>query len=268
MEKITILGTGSAMTTKCYNTCFTISNGNEHFLVDAGGGNTILVNLEKSNININNIKHMFISHTHGDHILGAPWVIRAIATQISKNLYNGHFTIYGEKSVLKSLNDICNIVLKKQFLNMFGKEILFKEIIDNQTLNILGRKTTFFDIHSTKLIQFGFKTQLLNAKTLTFLGDEPFKENLMDFCKNTNYLLHEAFCLYSDVDKFKPYEKHHVTVKDAAYNASFLNVKNLILYHSEDKNLASRQVLYTKEASKEFSGNIFVPNDLDIIDLI
>ncbi|MGL4990040.1 MAG: MBL fold metallo-hydrolase, partial [Sarcina sp.] len=74
MENLTILGTGSAMVTKCYNTCFTISNNDEHFLVDAGGGNTILVNLEKSNINIDKIKHMFISHTHGDHILGAPWV--------------------------------------------------------------------------------------------------------------------------------------------------------------------------------------------------
>ena len=47
MEKLRMLGTGSAMVTKCYNTCFTISNNeeNEYFLVDAGGGNTILSNL-------------------------------------------------------------------------------------------------------------------------------------------------------------------------------------------------------------------------------
>ena len=53
MEKITLLGTGSAMVTKCYNTCFTISKDDEYFLVDCGGGNTILTNLEKSNIPIN-----------------------------------------------------------------------------------------------------------------------------------------------------------------------------------------------------------------------
>ena len=47
MEKLTFMGTGSAMVTKCYNTCFTISNNDEYFLVDAGGGNTILTNLEK-----------------------------------------------------------------------------------------------------------------------------------------------------------------------------------------------------------------------------
>ncbi|HEX9026900.1 MAG TPA: MBL fold metallo-hydrolase, partial [Clostridium sp.] len=30
MEKINILGTGSAMVTKCYNTCFTLSKDDEH----------------------------------------------------------------------------------------------------------------------------------------------------------------------------------------------------------------------------------------------
>ena len=56
MESVNFLGTGSAMVTKCYNTCFTISNGKEYFLIDTGGGNTILSNLEKSNIDIGNIQ--------------------------------------------------------------------------------------------------------------------------------------------------------------------------------------------------------------------
>ena len=50
--KITMLGTGHATVTKCYNTCFTISENGKHFLVDAGGGNGILKQLEDANINI------------------------------------------------------------------------------------------------------------------------------------------------------------------------------------------------------------------------
>ncbi len=45
--ELIMLGTGNAMVTKCYNTCFAIRNGAEYFLVDAGGGNGILVQLEK-----------------------------------------------------------------------------------------------------------------------------------------------------------------------------------------------------------------------------
>ena len=35
--KLTILGTGNAMVTKCYNTCFAIENDGHYFLVDGGG---------------------------------------------------------------------------------------------------------------------------------------------------------------------------------------------------------------------------------------
>lgn len=41
-EKIIMLGTGSAMVTDCYNTCFLLKSENDCLLVDAGGGNGIL----------------------------------------------------------------------------------------------------------------------------------------------------------------------------------------------------------------------------------
>ena len=61
MELI-MLGTGSAMVTKCYNTCFALRREEEYFLVDAGGGNGILSQLEKAEIDYKNIKGMFITH--------------------------------------------------------------------------------------------------------------------------------------------------------------------------------------------------------------
>ena len=44
MELI-MLGTGNAMVTRCYNTCFVLSSGEEYFLVDALAGNIFLLNL-------------------------------------------------------------------------------------------------------------------------------------------------------------------------------------------------------------------------------
>lgn len=267
MEKIFILGTGSAMVTKCYNTCFTISHNDEHFLVDAGGGNTILTHLEKSDISINNIHNMFISHNHNDHILGCIWVIRAAAQGILNNKYDGNLNIYGHGLAIEALKTISSFVLQKKFLKLFGERIIFNEVTDGSQAVILGRKTTFFDIQSTKDLQFGFTTELHNKKSLTFLGDEPYRETVKQYCENVDYLFHEAFCLYSQREIFKPYEKHHATAKDACKNASDLNVKNVILYHTEDKNLENRKALYIEEGSSEFSGNIYVPDDLDVITL-
>ncbi len=267
MEKLNILGTGFAMATKCYNTCFTISDGQEYFLVDAGGGNTILANLEKSNIPIGKIHNMFISHTHNDHILGAAWIIRAVAQGILNNKYEGDFNIYGHKDVIEAIKTISFLTLQKKFTKMFENRILFHEVVDGYETNILGRNIVFFDINSTKLLQYGFTTTLLNGKILTFLGDEPYRECVKKYCYKVDYLFHEAFCLYEDRQIFKPYEKHHATAKDACENARKLDVKNIILYHTEDKLLDKRKEAYTKEGQAVFNGNIYVPDDLEIINL-
>lgn len=267
MEKLNILGTGFAMATKCYNTCFTLSKDDEYFLVDAGGGNTILSNLEKSNIQINKIHNMFISHTHNDHILGSIWIIRAVAQGILNNKYEGDLDIYGHKEVLEAMKTMSFLTLQGKFTKMFGERILFHEVTNGYEAKILGRDTTFFDINSTKILQYGFKTILSSGKTLTFLGDEPYREGIKKYCQGVDYLFHEAFCLYEQREIFKPYEKHHATAKDACANAKELEAKSVILYHTEDKSLEKRKELYTKEGREVFSGNIYVPDDLDVIEL-
>lgn len=267
MEFLNILGTGCAMVTKCYNTCFALSEGHEHFLVDTGGGNTILSNLEKSNIPVNEIHHVFISHRHNDHITGIIWVIRAIAQQMINGKYEENLTIYSHESNIEAIRTISGLLLEKKFTKYFDDRIKFVEIYDGCRLPILSWNIEFFDIKSTKQLQFGFTTTLKNGKKLTFLGDEPYREELFKYADKADYLLHEAFCLYSQKDIFKPYEKHHATVKDACENASRLNAKTIILYHTEDKNIVNRKKLYTEEGGEFFNGTILVPEDLEVINL-
>jgi ribonuclease Z len=47
-DYITMLGTGNALATRCYNTCFTLHGEKGVLLVDAGGGNGILTQMEVS----------------------------------------------------------------------------------------------------------------------------------------------------------------------------------------------------------------------------
>mgnify|MGYP000573934803 CR=1 FL=1 len=77
----------------------------------------------------------------------------------------------------------------------------------------------------------------------------------------------KLFCLDGEKDEFKPYEKHHGTVKDSAELAQELQVKNLLLWHTEDKNIRKRKSLYKKEAKKYYKGNVYVPYDREIIEL-
>lgn len=56
---ITMLGTGNAMVTECYNTCFVLEDGDKHLLVDGGGGNTLLRQLKQAGFDWKDMREIF-----------------------------------------------------------------------------------------------------------------------------------------------------------------------------------------------------------------
>lgn len=263
--ELIILGTGNATVTRCYNTCFALKRDKDYLLVDAGGGNGILSQLEKAGIPYSGIHDIFVTHAHTDHILGVIWMIRMIAQQMNKKEYEGTLRIYGHDRVIEVLTTICRLTLPNKILARIGKDIVFHELHHADTFTAIDMDFQCFDIGSTKEKQFGFRTVLPNAQSLVCLGDEPYNEANRSFVENADWMLCEAFCLYEDRERFRPYEKHHSTALDAGKLAQQLGIKNLLLYHTEDKTLATRKEKYTAEARQHFSGNILVPDDLERI---
>ena len=258
---ITMLGTGNAHATRCYNTCFTLcSSGCSVLMVDAGGGNGILNQMEKVNMKFVDFHDIFVTHAHTDHLLGVVWMIR-MALEEKQCL-----RVWSHRKVLNLLNHICRQILPSYEENMGGL-VTMHEIEDGYNFEVGDLRLQCFDIHSTKERQFGFTALLPDGQQLCCLGDEPFRPQCRQYAEGADWLMSEAFCLYEDCELFKPYEKNHSTVLDAARLAEELGVKNLILYHTEDRTLDTRRERYTKEAEKAFRGQIFVPDDLERITL-
>ncbi len=134
-------------------------------------------------------------------------------------------------------------------------------------LNIIGHDVTFFDIGSTKTKQFGFSMDIGGGEKLTCCGDEPYYDCEEQYVRNSKWLLHEAYCLYSERDIFEPYKIYHTTVKDACELAESMNVSNLVLYHTEDSHFPDRKRLFTEEGSRYYHGRLFVPDDLEVFEL-
>ena len=63
------------------------------------------------------------------------------------------------------------------------------------------------------------------------------------------------------------FSNHHSTALDAGRLAAELGVKNLVLYHTEDRNLDTRKQSYMREAAQAFSGTVYVPDDLERINI-
>ena len=265
--RLYVFGTGNATVTRCYNTCFAIRRGDEYFMTDAGGGNGILSILEQMEVPIPSIRHLFVTHEHTDHILGVVWMIRMAATAIKKGIFPDGLSIYCHDGLADTIRTLCRLTIQEKYYSLIGGPIRIIPVKDGETRSILGIETTFFDIHSTKARQFGFAAVLPDGKRVCFPGDEPLPPSCEGFAAGSDWLFHEAFCLYRDREKYRPYEKHHSTVKDACELAERLGVSRLLLWHTEDHTLPERRRLYLEEGRACFHGTICVPEDREILTL-
>lgn len=261
MEKLIVLGTGNASVTHCFNTCFALRHGEEYLLVDAGGGNGILAALEQQQIPLEQIHHIFVTHAHSDHILGMAWMIRMIGTKMNKGTYQGTLSIYCHKELEEAIKTIASLTVQAKICRHFDERIQFHVVEDGTVLDILGSRFTFLDIRSTKAKQTGFSCVTSNGIRVAFPGDEPCPDFLFDIFRDADWMFHEAFCLYEERSRFKPYEKHHSTVRDACELAQSLSIKNLILWHTEDKDITHRKERYLAEGTPVYAGNLYVPDD-------
>lgn len=264
--KATFLGTGCAMVLKRYNTCFLLEQDDHKLLVDAGGGSEILIRLDKLGIPVTALGGMFVTHSHSDHILGTPWVIRAVATAMAEEGYTGTFTVAACQRTLSDIRTICEMILGKKLTKFFDSQILFRQVSDGEALDLAGFHITAFDIGSKKMQQFGFLLDLPDGQHLCFAGDEPVKPSTEKYAKGAKWLFSEAYCLHADRDIYKPYERSHVTSLDAGNLAQEMGVRNMVIYHTADYG-SDRRDRMTQEAASVFSGNIYVPEDMESIQL-
>lgn len=107
MERLVVLGTGNALATACYNTCFALENDRGIVLVDAGGGNGILAQIQKADLQWERIRHLIVTHEHCDHLLGVVWVFRKITTMIKADQYKQDFHIWCHAKLEQTIRLIC-----------------------------------------------------------------------------------------------------------------------------------------------------------------
>lgn len=154
MNTITMLGTGNATVTQCYNTCFALQTDTTLLLVDGGGGNGVLRQLKKAGIGIADIHHLFVTHAHTDHILGVIWIIRMVAQ--CKD-YESQFHVYGNDKVQLVIRTIIDMILAKKQLAKVAERVVFHELHDGDKFEVGDIGMQCFDIHSTKEKQYGFR---------------------------------------------------------------------------------------------------------------
>ena len=267
VTKITMLGTGNGGTLDLYNTCFVIQNKQGVFLIDTGGSIEIIKRLKQSGIKLEEMKNIFISHSHTDHILGLIWMFKKMSRMAMHGNIKEKIHIYCNDVVYEAIRGISSYVLPSVLMEAIDNITDFVVLNDGDKHTINGIDYEFFDILAKGTKQFGFEC-MLDGNRFVFLGDETLNPLLNERVRNADYVTHEAFCLDREENIFHAYEKNHSTALSAAKTMNELSVKNLILYHTEESHGVDRKRLYLEEAQSVFNGNVIVPDDLEEIPFV
>lgn len=268
--KLTVLGCHSATPRVNANpTSQFLEIKNHNFLIDCGEGTQ--VQLRKYGIKFSKIKHIFISHLHGDHLFG---LVGLIATFSSLNREN-ELHVYGPKGIkdiitlqLKLSNSWTHYPLffheltsKKQELifedkntevhtiplshRIYTNGFLFKEKLGERKLNMSAiSKYKEIETCDYQNLKNGRDFTLENGTILEnkLLTLDPTSPKSYAFCSDTSYFpeivpqIKEVTGLYHEATFLKDKEAlaittKHSTAEQAAKIAKQAEVKNLIIGH-------------------------------------
>ena len=268
--KLTILGCHSATPRVNANpTAQFLEIKNHNFLIDCGEGTQ--VQLRKYSIKFFKIKHIFISHLHGDHFFGliglistfrllnretelhiyAPKGLKEIITlqlKLSNSWTNYPLVFHGltsKKSELIFEDEKVEVHTIPLNHRIYTNGFLFKEKLGERKLNMNAiNEYKEIDICDYQNLKNGRDYTLENGTILKnkILTLDPPKPKSYAFCSDTAYfpeivpIIKNANCLYHETTFLKDKETlaettKHATAAHAASIAQQANVKQLIIGH-------------------------------------
>ncbi|MBI4095705.1 MAG: ribonuclease Z [DPANN group archaeon] len=284
--KLTILGTGSAMPTPSrQHSATALDIGPEVLLFDCGEGTQL--QLMKAGISHNKISKIFITHWHGDHVLGLPGLIQSM----SLNKRTKPLNIYGPAKTRENFRKISEA---------FGVFPTFKASITELKPGAFNAEKYSISVanakHNSPCLAFAFQekpkvkvnlnylkkfvlvnnpiigdlikgkdivwqgkkikakdaTFLEKGKKIVYLLDSAYSKHLENFAKDADALLCEA----TFADDMKDFAKEfgHMTATQAATLAKKANVKKLIITHFSQRYKDTNILL--KEAKKVFADTV------------
>ena len=267
--KLTILGCYSATPRVNTNpTSQVLEIKNHVFLIDCGEGTQ--VQLRRHKVKFNRIKHIFISHLHGDHYFGlaglvstfrlltreadlhiyAPKGLKEVITlqmKLAESWTNYRLIFHELNSNASELifeDDKVEVFTIPLNHRIYANGFLFKEKEGERKLNMSAVIKANIDKAYYKKLQQGADVineddVLINNKLVT---KPPLKPKSYAFCSDTDYneamvpVINEVDVLYHESTFLDKHERlaeptKHSTAKQAATIAKLANVGKLILGH-------------------------------------
>ena len=295
--QLVFLGTSCAKPTKnrSHSAIF-LSHSSDGILFDCGEGTQRQMTL--AGIKPTKVNKIFISHWHGDHILGLGGLIQTLG--ISE--YDKTLKIYGPKGSKKFYDHLTKSMQFEQRI-----EVEIHELENDQTVNFPKFKIKAYslkhgpetlgyrfiekdkrrirldkikklgipegpllgELQEGKEISFKNKkiksedvTSIVKGRIIAYLPDSIVGKNTLSIAENANIMISDS--TFSEKLREKADEHEHLTARQAAEIANQANVKQLILTHFSTRYKNTSEL---KEEAEEIFPNVLCAEDFMKINL-
>jgi ribonuclease BN (tRNA processing enzyme) len=225
--RLTIIGCGDAFGAGGrLQTSFHVQTGAHAFLIDCGA--STLIGLRKLGLDPNLIDTVFLSHLHGDHFGGLPWLL-IDAHFVSKR--TRPLTIAGPVGTEQRLATLAETLYPGTLTAKRAFDVSFIEYEERKPVEANGVTVTPYEVrHPSGAPPYALRFAL-EGKVLAFTGDTGWVEALYDVAQGADLFLSE--CFQYDV-------KHpiHLDYKTIEANYEKLGAKRMVLTHMGEAMLA------------------------------
>ena len=217
--QLTVLGSGDAFGAGGrLHSAYLVEGAGATFIVDCGS--TVLHGLKRCGVDPARIDFVVLSHLHGDHFGGVPFLFMDF-------LYQSHrtrpITIYGPPGTEARVRELFAALYKQQALEPLPYRVVFVELQPGTTAVQGVSIETFAVPHVAELTCYGFRIGVA-GKSIVYSGDTGWTDELAARSADADLFICEC-------STFETRLPIHISYPEIAARAATLRCRRLILSH-------------------------------------
>jgi ribonuclease BN (tRNA processing enzyme) len=251
--RVILLGTGSSLNAERAQSSIAVPlAGRETLLIDASSGVVLLHRLEAAGIALEDIRHLFVTHRHFDHVGGLAPLLVALS-----QLPEAALTVHAAPETLGALRELLAITAPG-VEDWVGKRLRWRELAPHHPTRAGGAEVTPFWVdHGIECV--GLRVSQ-GPSTLVYAADTRPSPNVVEFAGGADLLLHEAYGTNDSAEQAHLFG--HSTAAEAGRAAREAGAERLVLTHLRAGRFANPAQL-KEEARAAFGMPVEAASDLD-----
>lgn len=233
--KVTLLGTGTPYVDPSrFGSVVLVQAGGKKLLFDCGRG--VIIRLSEADVNPSEVDNVFLTHLHSDHVVGIPdvWLTGwFLGREKPLRIWGPQGTRNMAHHLASAFSFDVAIRISNQHLRESGAQIDARDIQEGIAYEESAIRVTAFKVdHGAVSPAFGYRVDY-SGHSVVISGDTRFSQNLINFAKGTDCLIHVAWSANSK-DPTPPSRRSLASAEEAAQVFARVQPKLAVIYHYYD----------------------------------